>query len=116
MICDQFLNSQVLPKCRINISAEISATIIENVKLGWFTVIKNEMILEFKAALNSTFDFLWNNIFYSNDSFLVHCFRMLQNGVRSSRRFVWENWSKLKNFAKIVLITHFYLGFHILLF
>ena len=36
LICDQFLNSPILPRCRINIQPEISATIIENVKLGMF--------------------------------------------------------------------------------
>ena len=36
LICDQFLNSAILPRCRINIQPEISATIIENVKLGMF--------------------------------------------------------------------------------
>jgi len=36
LICEQFLNSPILPRCRINIQPEVSATIIENVKLGMF--------------------------------------------------------------------------------
>merc|ERR1712212_428920 len=36
LICEQFLSSNVLPKCRINIQPEVSATITENVKLGMF--------------------------------------------------------------------------------
>jgi hypothetical protein len=36
LICDQFLNSPIPPKCRINIQSEISSTVIENVKLGMF--------------------------------------------------------------------------------
>lgn len=36
LICDQFLNSPIPPKCRINIQSELSSTVIENVKLGMF--------------------------------------------------------------------------------
>ena len=34
LICDQFLSSPILPKCRVNVTAEMAANVIEKVKLG----------------------------------------------------------------------------------
>jgi len=34
LICDQFLSSQILPKCRVNIPSEACSNVIEKVRLG----------------------------------------------------------------------------------
>ena len=34
LICDQFLSSPILPKCRVNVTPEMASNVIEKVKLG----------------------------------------------------------------------------------
>ena len=34
LICDQFLSSPILPKCRVNVTVEMASNVIEKVKLG----------------------------------------------------------------------------------